>query len=93
MTNYDKWLLSGSDFDDVCDYYGDVVFSMKLRGGSVKVSGSVTKEYEGDENGRSSFLAGKINSCTWAFCDCAEVDLDEQEKEEVKKTILKEINL
>jgi len=92
MIDYDSWLLRGSGIDDVDDCeVGDAVFGMRLRGGTVKVSGSVTREYEQDEDGRSSYLAVKITRCHWSFGDWADVDLDEEEKQEVKNRILKEV--
>jgi hypothetical protein len=89
--DYDSWLMRGSGVDDVEDYeVGDAVLSMRLRGGVVKVSGSVTREYGRDEDGWSSYLDVKIKYAHWSFGDWADVDLSEDEREEVEKRIKQE---
>jgi len=89
--DYDSWLLRGSGIDDVDDCeVGDTEFYMKLRGGTVKVSGSVTREYEQDEDGRSSYLKVEIHFVHWSFSDEAELDLSKDEVDFVKARIKQE---
>ena len=83
--DYDSWLLQGSGFDDDEDLeVGDIVFNMKWKGGTIRVDASITREYEEDEDGRSSYINTKLNYVNWCFSEDFEVVLDEFEEEEIK---------
>ncbi len=80
--DYDTWLQEPYQQDD--SPAGEHEFITKLRGGTVKVYGTVEGETEVDEDGKYTCWTHTIDSCHWTFSEEAEVDLTEEEKEELE---------
>ena len=89
--DYDTWLQSGpgGPLDDSAPG-GDIDFTMKLRGGRVRVYASGYMETEQDYDGISSYFHVDITQVHWTFDPDGDADVTEEEMDEIKE-VAKEI--
>ena len=85
--DYDTWLQSGpgGPFDDSAPG-GDIDFTMKLRGGTVRVYASGHMESERDPDGYSSYMMVKIERVHWTFDPYGEIELTKDDLETVTES-------
>ena len=88
VMDYDTWLQSGpgGPFDDTAPG-GDYSFTTKLRGGTIRVTGTASLEVEQDEDGKSSYWDVRFVA-TWTFHPDAEVDLSKDEEDKIRDSII-----
>lgn len=86
--DYDTWLQSGpgGPFDEPTPG-GNFDFNTRLRGGTARVIGSATLEFEQDYDGKRSYWDIKFIA-TWTFHPEAEVDLSQDEVKELEEIII-----
>lgn len=85
---YDRWMER--QLDDYLastepDGSGEVEFTTKLRGGTVKVQAEAEREYWEDEDGKGSSLSIDLKCVNWTFHPDAEVDLTDDEEDQLKE--------
>lgn len=83
-TDHDYWLARGPDYD--CDEaVGEFEITTKLRGGTVKVKFTSTREQDYDEDGPcGSYLSITLDYVHWSFHEEAEVDYTPDEEDELR---------
>ena len=78
MMDYDNWLQAPYQVES--DGTGEFEFNMRFRGGTIHVTGEIKSDVDQDEDGQTSYLYFEIETCTWSFCEDAEVDYDKDEE-------------
>ena len=82
--DYDSWLMRGSNYDADDGIGGRASFTMKLRGGTIRVKGDSSIELDQDYDGCTSYLKINLETVHWAFDEEAEVDLTKKETNEIE---------
>jgi len=93
MIDYDTWLLRGSGIDDpmggsVPDEFD---FTMKLRGGTIKVHCTTEWDTYSEEGGTRCDLCINLKLIHWSFDEEAELTLTKEEEREIMSIAKEEL--